>query len=378
MSCTFSDPFTDADGTSLPAHTAPGGYTYSNHPLYAGGAVIYNPISGSARLNMGGTLGHGIAGLFFPSYIPTQADYNPAANILTTGGSPDDGIVTIGGRMSMTADTFYALSHASGDGAGSGYTIGGVVGPRWIIWKNVAGMATVLASSAAFTPLTPGQVYAARLRIAANSLVAEVDGVSILQATDSSITAAGRICLGTVTGSVGAKAGYYLDDLCLEYPVGPNTITSIISPGNAHNLLFGESDVSCKKALLVDYDSYTVQSGELIWAYQLVSDYCADWIEISPGLLFDPGAAAGSRTLNTSFGVRVYQGVVGSNKKWLHNTTGAPIGRGVPIVFPSWQSPVLVPWMGKKVNLTVEFYTNGDTIAAGAVLQLSVIPMQES
>lgn len=139
---------------------------------------------------------------------------------------------------------------------------------------------------------------------------------------------------------------------------------------------FGDEDMYCRKALLKDYAQYTTQTGEKIWAYQLVTNYCADWLELSVGSFIDPAAAAGAHVLNANFGVRVYEAVVGANGKWQANNSGLPIGNGIPFVFPAWQSPVLIPWMGKNVNVVVELYT-ADTIAAGTTLELSIAPIQE-
>lgn len=101
------------------------------------------------------------------------------------------------GRINTSADTAYFARHTT-------------VGEQWQLFKVVAGSSTQLGTPLSATP-TIDQVYRLTLRMIGSAISVLLDGVVIITATDTAITAAGMAGL-RVSGTASNSAGLHLDN----------------------------------------------------------------------------------------------------------------------------------------------------------------------
>jgi len=102
--------------------------------------------------------------------------------------------------MSNSGDLFLTARHST---SAMTYYSFGYTGSAWQIRYTVGGIMMVLAT--ATTALNPFQTYAVKFEVIGNKLTGYVEGVPILTATDSNITATGRAgIMGDATGGTAA------------------------------------------------------------------------------------------------------------------------------------------------------------------------------
>lgn len=133
------------------------------------------------------------------------------------------------------------------------------------------------------------------------------------------------------------------------------------------------NNLFCRQTLERIYTTRVVKTGELVWAYQVKREYCADWLFLSPGLLVDPAAV--NPVLNTGFGIRVYETVATKDDTWIVDTVSANTKLGG--VRPVWTQPAwyggYIPWSNRPCDLLIELYNNGAvTPAAGSIMELAI------
>jgi hypothetical protein len=186
----LNDTFTGTDGTNLESHTGETGATWT---VEAGGWTT------SAKLQSNRVYGNGISRAYYASGIPASADYDVETAIRVVTKATTAGPC---GRMSTSADTHY---HARISGAS----------PVIQLIKRVAGAETLLGS---FTPASPadGSDHTIRLSMRSTALTVYYDGVSVITATDSDITAAGRA--GIRLGASTTTGGYHIDSIVAGEP----------------------------------------------------------------------------------------------------------------------------------------------------------------
>jgi hypothetical protein len=183
------DTFTAADGTTLEAHASDDGGSWTRHA--AGSGV------GSATIENGmvHNVNDGNSRLYFHSILPASADYAVEADVVMKS---DNDAGTIGPviRCDPTAATFYHLRYSCGANG-------------WQLFKFVAGAATQLGATVLQT-LTVNQVYRARLSATGSQLRAFIDGLLILDVTDTAIAASGHAGL-RVNNVVTTTTGLHID-----------------------------------------------------------------------------------------------------------------------------------------------------------------------
>jgi hypothetical protein len=174
------DSFEDSPGTLLQSHTGETGATWTLHPTSAGNAQFSST---------GSEVESGAQAVYMASGLPPGADYRVAAHMYfhtTSSGGVTYTFVT--GRMDEASLTMYMF----------GFVYSGV--NRWELKKFVNGTETLLASSTEGLP-SPGDSPLVDLQMEGSTIRGVVDGIDIVSATDTDITATGRAGLRMVTGS---------------------------------------------------------------------------------------------------------------------------------------------------------------------------------
>lgn len=163
------DTFTDAGTPLLTAHTGETGATWADHPKPEWGGAYR--LTGDGEIYC--SLLHGVC---YASGVPPSANYTVTAglHIVTLGVDA----IYICARMDTAVATMY-MFRLSSDGS------------TWQLYKMVGGTATPLDSAAA--TVVEGGVYDLALAVGTGTQDAYVDGVLVCSATDTEITAAGRI-----------------------------------------------------------------------------------------------------------------------------------------------------------------------------------------
>lgn len=161
-----ADTFTGTAGTTLTAHTAAVSTPWT---IVAG----TNPVLTSAnRLRRAGT---GWA-LVAATTAPASADYSVQADVVVQSLVAADGM-GVAGRLDTTSTSYYSARYRTSDNT-------------WRLMRTIGGTDTTLGSAAA--TLTPGSTYRLRLDMTGSALALSVNGIGLITATDSTITATGR------------------------------------------------------------------------------------------------------------------------------------------------------------------------------------------
>lgn len=176
------DTFTDTDGTVLSSHTGETGATWTEHPNQ--NASDFQIQTNRARSVSSGSN----ISAFYASGTPAGTEYDVNADMvaISTDGSTCGIIV----RVSTSAHTWYLC----------GYTTSGT--NRYYIEKLVAGTATEIGSNTSLANWTTGVTQEWLIEVRTGSIRLVVDGVEKAAASDTDITAAGRVGMrGIHTGS---------------------------------------------------------------------------------------------------------------------------------------------------------------------------------
>lgn len=177
----FTDTFTE-EGTgtmSLKDHTSDSGHAWARHPLSGTGTTLLN--RDTDRVD---GPGFGEFEVVYTSAVPAIADYTVSADIdVTTIGSPSakaSGTIALLGRQNLTVTTAYWAMYSATDS---------VITLR----KNVLGVLTTLGTYTPSPAIPAGGSFNLKLKMYGSAISCELNDVEILTATDTEITAAGRI-----------------------------------------------------------------------------------------------------------------------------------------------------------------------------------------
>ncbi len=184
-SANLTDTFTAADGTAVSSRNADTGQAWS-----------FNTADWKVQSNRAfpTTAGAEIVSAF----VPASANYFVSADFVFVTSLTNQGIYLEGrcdGVLSNSTAYFFGYRQATGG---------------WIIGKTVAGTFTVLAN-VAYVP-TAGDAKNVRGEMNGSALRLLVDGVQVLTATDSSITAMGKAASRATLAST-ATTGCHFDNL---------------------------------------------------------------------------------------------------------------------------------------------------------------------
>lgn len=180
----FTDNFTDADNTTIIAHTSDSGYAW----------VAQNGFSPTnhARINNNKLYPLSSLNVYRANFLMPSPNYEVEAvlNVITNTGS-----IGINARASSVSNTFYNWRYSSNS---------------WILAKSVAGVQTNLATFS--QTLTVGQIVRAKIVCNGTSIQGYVDGVLRASVTDTDITLAGSVGLRSVT-AVTTTTGVHMDSI---------------------------------------------------------------------------------------------------------------------------------------------------------------------
>lgn len=219
-----SDTFTDADDTNLSAHTGEVGATWTKHPSLARDTFI----TGN-RARGDGNTGRS---RYYASAVPIGADYDVEAVLNWAGPNASTDLTAIWGRLSTTVDTGYQARWSTS------------IGPGWELVKVVTGVATRLGSVYVDAP-TASETRTVRYEMRGCEHKVYVQAVLRISATDCSITAAGRVGVGTKTST--ATLGVHIDAVqaVLPSPTPPECADGIDN-ADAEDALIDLNDPGCE------------------------------------------------------------------------------------------------------------------------------------
>ena len=254
-----SDTFTDTDGTNIVSHTGETGSTWT---LKSSGA---NPlVVRSNRVVSEDT----VAGrrLWYTAFgTPATANYDVDGTIYIAS-------VTAGlegwlmARAEVNAETGYVATRRS-DG--------------WRLVKLVAGTYTSLGAWVN-TP-TVGATETVKLEIRENSQKLYIDGTLRISATDSVITAIGRVGVGAV-GIQSASTGFHIDSVSASDLVQVARPTTDVTDGTWTDQAGGVS-------LFAAIDEAVASDADYIQSVNATTT--ADVAEIALGIITDPAVSTG-------------------------------------------------------------------------------------
>jgi hypothetical protein len=172
-----SDSFTDTDGQLLTDHAGEVGASWTRHPSYNISGQIW---SNRCRKTSGQTNQAGVA---YASGAPPSADYYVQADFVLLSNTNNNAHY-VAARMDTAVATFIIAGYSMHTDA--------TYDEKWLLWKNVSGTFTLLASWA--------QAYATETRVGKvtvegvnpTTIKVFVDGEERINVQDSDIDAAGK------------------------------------------------------------------------------------------------------------------------------------------------------------------------------------------
>lgn len=194
-----SDTVTDANGTTLEAHVPSGGGTWTKHSISGAGSAtidnnrVHNPNTATTHL-------------YYHSQVPAggafwgAADYDVVCDVVMRS---DNNASASGpaGRIDTAVANYYFVRYHTNTNV-------------WQLLKSVAGVETQLGPSVA-QALTIDQAYSCTLSMRSSGIKVYVDGLLIIAAIDTAITAAGRGGL-RVSDLATSTVGVHLDNYSLR------------------------------------------------------------------------------------------------------------------------------------------------------------------
>lgn len=169
MAVFLQDSFTDTDATLLSAHTGETGASWTRHPA--------DPLSGNIRIDSGRIRASsgGDGAFYYASGTPADADYDVEAVFRSLSSYAN--VAAILGRLDATALTCYRAFYSGFDGL-------------WHLDKFVGGANTSLDTFDGSEALSTD--YTVKLEMRGTTIKVYIDGVEVMSATDSAISAAGH------------------------------------------------------------------------------------------------------------------------------------------------------------------------------------------
>ncbi|RIK92488.1 MAG: hypothetical protein DCC73_11945 [Proteobacteria bacterium] len=177
------DSFTDANGTNLTGHTGEVGATWAKLTGYTGNLYI----NGNVLENEDGS---DADAAYYTSGAPASSDYDVEADYTWVNSQLCDWRVC--GRIDTSNGNYYSFYYRRGSNT-------------YRLTKRVSGTTTTLASASGSSP-NSGDWLNLRLNLNGSTLEGFANDVSVLTATDSTITAAGKVGVAaTSTGVSGPR-----------------------------------------------------------------------------------------------------------------------------------------------------------------------------
>ena len=169
-STTIGDDFTGTNGTDIAGRTATGigGFTWTKNANFTNSTIVIdtNAVRASAAASLQP---------YYAGTAPSSANQTVSASI-SFGTSPRQSMA-LGARMSTDANTDgYYASHSGGG--------------EWQLFKRVGGTTTVLGTA---SDGGSGGTFAVDLVCNGSSISVKINGTTVITATDTSITAPGRV-----------------------------------------------------------------------------------------------------------------------------------------------------------------------------------------
>ena len=177
MGTFVQDSFTDTDATNLSSHTGETGATWAKLTGFSGNVVI-----NSNRAENAATFS--VDAAYYASGTPSGADYDVSADYSWVNTNTCSWQIL--GRVDTSTGDFYTAYYRRGSNT-------------FRIEKRVSGSYTTLASGTGGSPAAETAVNI-KLTLSGSGLELFADSVSKLTATDSSITAAGKVGVGVTSG----------------------------------------------------------------------------------------------------------------------------------------------------------------------------------
>lgn len=185
-----NDTFTGASGTLLSAHTGETGAMWTKHSSYPGNSYI----SSANRMSGGGD------SLYYASGVPATADYDVQADLVSMQQAAST--TGVAGRVSTTGDSSYRVIFSVPSG-------------KYHLQVVNAGVVTQLQEIGPWQwggNFTDGSTHTIKLQMRGSSIKVFIDGVERMSATDSTVTAAGRVGIYTRSYSMTDTWGIHIDN----------------------------------------------------------------------------------------------------------------------------------------------------------------------
>lgn len=183
------DSFVDASNTVLSSHTGELGATWAQHGSYPTATLN---VSNANRVRHDST--NAVKAAYYASATPASADYD-VEGVLQIVSTLNHNLALVG-RVDTAADTMYA--------AGLNPSTGG-----WFLAKFVAGAQTNLKTGT--VTVNAGETHTLRLRMQGSRISIAWDGTELDSATDSAITAAGKVGIRTNAVATSDSTGIHVD-----------------------------------------------------------------------------------------------------------------------------------------------------------------------
>lgn len=211
-----NDTFTDTAGTALASHTGETGATWTVHPSYASGAVITTSPANKVKFGSGNNAGYYASGTPGSADYTVKATYTIGSGGIDTGGNAYFGVT---GRMSTSADTYYWGAWYAG---------------TWYITKVLSGSLTFLNTTSSGT-LTAGNTYDLELVMSGTGLTLKVNGSTVLTATDSDISSAGKSGFYNRDNQTTDSLSFLMDSFLVTDSSDSATSATLTGPTSGYN-----------------------------------------------------------------------------------------------------------------------------------------------
>ena len=160
---TYTDAFTDTDGTALASHLSDQGNSWVNH-------VISGSNAAAIQNNRVQTSTNG-ASIYYLNVIPASNDYDVECQIVHNGTGADTGGLV--GRLSTSSADMYIVAYVN-------------TFSQWQLYRYVGGLPSLIGSYSGDSP--SGTTRTVRLSMTGTTIRVLIDPVQRISVTDSFIT----------------------------------------------------------------------------------------------------------------------------------------------------------------------------------------------
>ncbi len=173
---TYTDAFTDTNGTSLASHLSDQGNSWVNHIASAGNSAIIQ--NNRVRTNTAGS------SIYYLNVTPASNDYDVECQIIHDGTGADTGGPI--GRLSTSSVNMYIVVYVNAFS-------------QWQLYKYVSASPSLIGSYSGDSP--SGTTRTVRLSMVGTAIKVFIDTVQRISITDSSITTGrGGMVVSATTG----------------------------------------------------------------------------------------------------------------------------------------------------------------------------------